>query len=86
MPLAFPRYWRKPKDKYDPSLHVRINGRKYYWAGASGRRRDYVPIPGGVAFENFELREKYYPGQQFYFGLTPKTPEEMNLSAATRGQ
>ncbi|MBN2128095.1 MAG: hypothetical protein JW741_01310 [Sedimentisphaerales bacterium] len=80
------QYWRKPKDKYDPSLHIRINGRKYYWAGASGRRDDYVPIPGGTAFENFELREKYYPGQQFYFGLTPKTPEEMNLSGATRGQ
>jgi len=80
------QYWRKPKEKYDPSLHIRVNGRKYYWAGFSRNKQDYVPIPGGAAFENFELREKYYPGQQFYLGLTPKTPEEMNLSAATRGQ
>jgi len=85
-PLKLTQYWRKPKEKCDPSLRIRVNGRKYYWAGFSRNKQDYVPIPGGVAFENFELREKYYPGQQFYFGLTPKTPEEMNLSAATRGQ
>jgi hypothetical protein len=31
-------------------------------------------LPGGVAFENFEVRQRYVPGQVFIFGLTPKEP------------
>lgn len=71
------QYWRKDSSRYDPSLHVRVNGRARYWSGGSQHKRDYVKIPGGPAFENFELREKYYPGQKFYFGITRKVPEDM---------
>jgi hypothetical protein len=71
------QYWRKESDNYDPSLHVRVNGRARYWGGGSRNKRDYVAIPGGPSFENFELREKYYQGQKFYFGMSRKTPEEI---------
>jgi hypothetical protein len=70
------QYWRKAGE-YDPSLHVRVNGRARYWGGGSRNKEAYVAIPGGPSFENFELREKYYPGQKFYFGMSRKTPEEI---------
>lgn len=73
------QYWRKESAKYDSSLHVRINGRAKYWSGASEDESDYIDIPGGISFENFEMREKYYSGQKFYFGVTRKTPQEMGL-------
>lgn len=71
------QYWRKESSNYDPSLHVRVNGRAKYWGGGSGNKSHYVDIPGGPSFENFELREKYYPGQKFYFGISRKTPQEI---------
>lgn len=71
------QYWRKEAAQADPSLRVRVNGRRYYWSGGTGDRNRYVPIPGGPSFENFELRETYYPGQKFYFGLSRKAPSEL---------
>lgn len=73
------QYWRKEKDRFDPSLHLRVNGRTYYWAGGSRDKSQYAAIPNGVAFENFELRENFYQGQKFYFGLSLKTLEELML-------
>ena len=32
------------------------------------------PIPGGIAFENFELREPFRSGQTFGFGITRQSP------------
>src|SRR3546814_319475 len=66
------QYWRKESSRFDPSLHVRVNGRAKYWSGGSGDKSKYIDIPGGPAFENFELREKYHPGQKFFFGITRK--------------
>lgn len=74
------QYWRKESTEYDSSLQLRVNGRAKYWSGGSGDESDYIDIPGGVSFENFEMREKYYPGQKFYFGITKKSPEEMDLN------
>lgn len=71
------QYWRKEGDRFDPSLRVRVNGRARYWTGGSDNKELYVKIPGGPAFENFELREKYYPGQKFIFGITRKEPAEL---------
>lgn len=71
------QYWRKEHGEFDPSLHLRVNGRAYYWAGGSPDKANYARIPNGVAFENFELREHFYPGQKFYFGLTRKSLEEL---------
>ena len=40
-----------------------------YWASNS-------PIPGGISFENFELKTPYRQGDSFVFGITPLSPEE----------
>src|SRR5699024_5591264 len=71
------QYWRKKSTEHDSSLHVRVNGRAKYYGGGSDDKTNYVDIPGGVSFENFEMREPYYPGQQFYFGITRKSPQEI---------
>ncbi|WP_257667314.1 hypothetical protein [Parapedobacter tibetensis] len=76
-PFKLTQYWKKEKREADPSLVVRVNGRARYWSGGSGDVSHYMRIPGGPSFENFELREKYNPGQRFYYGLTKKTPEEI---------
>lgn len=76
-PLKFTQYWRKDHSQYDASLQVRVNGRAKYWSGGSQNKNEYVPIPGGASFENFEFREKYYPGQKFYYGITRKSPEDL---------
>ncbi len=34
-------------------------------------------IPGDVAYDNFELIEKFEPGTELWFGVTLKTPREM---------
>lgn len=71
------QYWRKESAHSDPSLHVRVNGRARYWGGGSRNKKNYVAIPGGPSFENFELRENYYPGQKFYFGITKGSADEI---------
>jgi hypothetical protein len=71
------QYWRKDAAGYDRSTVLRVNGRTKYWAVASKDPKQYVDLPGGPAFENFELREPYYAGQKFYYGLTRKTVAEL---------
>lgn len=61
------QYWRVPARDIEPDLRVRVNGRRVYW----GR---HEPVPNGVAFENFELRQRYKPGQEFIFGATATEP------------
>ncbi len=64
------QYWRVPGDSVERDLRVRVNGRRVYWAS----RRE---IPGGISFENFEIRQSYRPGQRSIFGLTRKGPREL---------
>ena len=72
------QYWRVASaDADSASLQVRVNGRAKYWSGDSPNSNDYIAIPNGPAFENFELRENYHRGQKFYFGLTQKTAKEL---------
>ena len=66
------QFWKKPKGAWKDDLVAIVNGRYVYW----GSRK---PVPGGVAFENFEMRERFYPGQQFTFGITRRTPAELGL-------
>jgi hypothetical protein len=61
------QYWRKPADTCQPDLHVAVNARYTYWMSRH-------PIPGGVAFENFEMRERFHNGQTFSFGITRRPP------------
>lgn len=71
------QYWRKERSGADALLQVRVNGRAKYWNGGGRDPQHYIAIPGGPSFENFELREKYVPGQRFYFGLSRKPVEEL---------
>ncbi len=71
------QYWRKEAADIDSSLTVRVNGRAKYWAGESNNVQDYISIPNGPAFENFELRENYHEGEKFYFGLSTQTVKQL---------
>ena len=62
------QYWYCPVPKNE--LEGVVNGRYTYWASKS-------PIPGGIAFENFELTEPFTSGQSYVFGITPVSPEEL---------
>ena len=66
------QYWKKPAGTWRDDLHVAVNGRYTYWLSRQ-------PIPGGVAFENFELRERFHDGQRFVFGLTRQSPRELGF-------
>ncbi len=61
---AYPltQYWRYPDAKTAGTVKLRLNGRKVYWAGTT-------PIPGGLAFENFDLTAPFVDSQTFIFGL-----------------
>jgi hypothetical protein len=74
------QFWRKPKGTFREDLHAVVNARYTYW-------QSQQPIPGGIAFENFELQEQFCDGQQFVFGITRKTPQELGFPApSARGQ
>jgi hypothetical protein len=66
------QYWRAARQK---GLVVRVNGRKTFW----GTKAE---IPGGVAFENFELEAPFKAGQEFHFGVTPDAPDKLGFRAA----
>lgn len=66
------QYWAKDPGTFREDLHVAVNARYTYWQSSR-------PIPGGVAFENFELRERFYDGQKFIFGITQKTPRDLGI-------
>lgn len=54
---------------YDSTLIGLVNGRFVYWASNS-------PIPGGIAFENLEMKESFRKGAKYVFGVSPSFPEE----------
>ncbi|MFW6162435.1 MAG: hypothetical protein ACODAJ_06670 [Planctomycetota bacterium] len=68
------QYWRARAQK---GLVVQVNGRKTYWASQA-------PIPGGIAYENFELVAPFADGQTFVFGVSPKPPEALGFDEAWR--
>ena len=70
------QYWRKPGGT-NHSLSVVVNGRYTYWMS-------HKPIPGGVAYENFELQEKFQNGQEFTFGITRKNPAQLGFTIQLR--
>jgi hypothetical protein len=66
------QYWAKEAGAFRDDLQAVVNGRYTYWRSAR-------PIPGGIAFENFELRERFYDRQKFIFGITGRTPHELGF-------
>ncbi|MBN2312425.1 MAG: hypothetical protein JXM79_00760 [Sedimentisphaerales bacterium] len=73
--LKVTQYWRAYPHKKHP-LRIKVNGRFTYWMSRN-------PIPNGVAFENFELVQDYYDGQQFIFGITERLPDQFELKKAS---
>lgn len=67
------QYWAKEAGAFRNDLRAVVNARYTYWQSSR-------PIPGGVAFENFELRERFYDGQKFIFGITRQTPKDLGLT------
>lgn len=66
------QYWARDAGVFRDDLAAVVNGRYTYWRSAR-------PIPGGVAFENFELCERFYDGQRSSFGITRRTPPELGF-------
>ncbi len=66
------QFWARPARAFRDDLQVVVNGRYTYWRTAR-------PLPGGIAFENFELRERFCDGQKSVFGITRRTPQELGL-------
>jgi hypothetical protein len=65
------QYWREPAGSAGDSLEFVANGRAVYWASRG------LTVPGGVAFENTELREPYRPGQAVVFGVTRRSAQNL---------
>lgn len=61
------QYWYS--ENPDPQLEGLVNGRYTYWASKS-------PIPGGISFENFELKAPFKQGTKYVFGITPLELEQ----------
>ena len=69
-----PQYWLAPAHK---GLVVRVNGRTTYWASQA-------PIPGGIAYENFELVAPFADGQSFTFGVLAGLAEALGFDWGCR--
>ncbi len=59
------QYWYSSPSDQPEGL---VNGRYTYWASRS-------PIPGGISFENFELKTPFKQGTNFVFGISPLAPK-----------
>ncbi len=64
------QYWRKYAGTVKSPIKVRVNGRARYYGQAT-------LLPGGIAYENFEIIETYEPGTESVFGVTLQTPAQM---------
>lgn len=71
------QYWYAPDP--DPELKGLVNGRYTYWASES-------PIPGGISFENFELKSPFKNGEKFVFGIVPLPASEFIKVITQDGQ
>jgi hypothetical protein len=69
------QYWLRPGPAPRRGLRLRVNGRAQYWHSRQN-------VPGGMAFENFELREPYRRRQRYIFGVTRRAPAELGFSRA----
>lgn len=58
-----------PADRAVWNPVVAVNGRRQYWMSRAS-------IPGGIAFENFELRLPFEEGQKLWFGITLQEKEK----------
>jgi len=71
------QYWRKPAANLSDTLRCAVNARFTYWMSQN-------PIPGGLAFENFELVEDFKDGRKLIFGVTRRAPTELSRTSQPR--
>jgi hypothetical protein len=64
------QYWRKSVFDVHESLRCAVNARFMYWMSQTA-------IPGGLAYENFELIENFRDGQSFIFGVTKQSATDV---------
>lgn len=64
------QYWRKPAAELNDSLRCAVNARFTYWMSQN-------PLPGGLAFENFEFVDDFKDGESFILGVTKRLPAEL---------
>jgi hypothetical protein len=74
------QYWEVPNA--DKDLNLRVNGRFMYW-NSKWAIPNGLEVPGGITYENFEMREPFREGQEFIFGASTKKPEELGFGPAT---
>ncbi len=67
------QFWAKEAGAFQSDLKAVVTGRFTYWQSSR-------PIPGGVAYENFELRERFEDGQKSVFGITRRTPRDLGFN------
>lgn len=56
------QYWKKPANTPAVNLELRTNARFMYWMTD-------VQIPGGISFENIDLRDDFVDGEEFVYGV-----------------
>jgi hypothetical protein len=61
--------WRA--EKPTPQLAAQVNARRVYWSSTA-------PIPGGLAYENFELIEPFHDGQEYWFAVQPGAAPDLS--------
>ncbi len=61
------QYWYSKNN--NEKMEGLVNDRYTYWASQS-------PIPGGIAYENFELKAPFVQGSTYVFGVSPLTANE----------
>lgn len=59
------QYWRLPPEEATPEVVWGANARRFYWASR-------LEIPGGISFENTELRQDFRNGRSVVFGIRPE--------------
>ncbi|MDP8224780.1 MAG: hypothetical protein P9L99_15585 [Candidatus Lernaella stagnicola] len=60
-PRRLTQYLRKPRGSFDETLRGYVNGRYMFW-------KTTTPVPGGTAFENIALLERFREGTVLIFG------------------
>jgi hypothetical protein len=71
------QYWRVPNDHQEERCAAKVNGRAVYWMSRKH-------IPGGVAYENFDINRPYHPGGKFIFGITQTRPEKLGFKQSEK--
>ena len=79
-------HWHYRGSSRQLNTGTRLLGTTWWCASTAARPTGppTQPIPGGVAYENFELEAPFEPGQEFCFGIIPGTPATLGFSVGPK--